>query len=107
MLEVVGHHPGESSLVLVSNDGIPQELDAIRKGWIDATVSQPADAYARWGLYYAKAAISGRKFKPGPTPHGSTIVALPNGMLEDRLAAPLVTIDNVDDSQLWGNGRAP
>jgi simple sugar transport system substrate-binding protein/ribose transport system substrate-binding protein len=90
-------------IAIVSNDGIPQEYDAIRKGEIDATVSQPADAYAKYGLYYIKAAMQGRTFKPGPTDHGSTIVRLPSGILEDQLPAPLVTKANVDDPELWGN----
>ncbi|WP_240655646.1 sugar ABC transporter substrate-binding protein [Paraburkholderia phosphatilytica] len=90
-------------VVIVSNDGIPQEYDAIRKGEIDATVSQPADLYAKYGLYYVKAALEGKTFKPGPTDHGSTIVQLPSGLLEDQLPAPLVTKANVDDKSLWGN----
>ena len=89
-------------ITIVSNDGIPQEFDAIRKGHIDATVSQPADLYAKYALYYAQAAAEGKTFKPGPTDHDSTIIKLPNG-LEDQLAAPLVTKDNVDDKTLWGN----
>ncbi|KAB2346477.1 sugar ABC transporter substrate-binding protein [Actinomadura rudentiformis] len=88
---------------IVSNDGIPQEFDAIRKGEIDATVSQPADAYAKWGLYYIKAAMEGKTFQPGKTDHGSEIVKLPSGILEDQLPAPLVTKENVDDKSLWGN----
>ncbi len=87
---------------VVSNDGIPQEFDAIRKGEIDATVSQPADLYAKYALFYAKAAAEGTTFQPGPTDHDSTIISLPNG-LEDQLPAPLVTKDNVDDQNLWGN----
>jgi ribose transport system substrate-binding protein len=88
---------------IVSNDGIPQEYDAIRKGEIDATVSQPADLYAKYGMYYIKQAMQGKTFKPGPTDHGSTIVKLPSGILEDQLPAPLVTKENVDDPKLWGN----
>ncbi|MFI5890204.1 sugar ABC transporter substrate-binding protein [Actinoplanes sp. NPDC051513] len=87
----------------VSNDGIPQEFDAIRKGEIDATVSQPADLYAKYALFYAKAALDGKTFQPGPTDHDSTIVDVGSGTLEDQLAAPLVTKDNVDDKSLWGN----
>jgi simple sugar transport system substrate-binding protein/ribose transport system substrate-binding protein len=95
---------GEAGHVfVVSNDGIPQELEAIRKGEIDATVSQPADSYAKYGLYYVKAAMQGKTFRPGPTDHGSTIVELPSGLLEDQLPAPLVTKENVDDPELWGN----
>ncbi|WP_330336526.1 sugar ABC transporter substrate-binding protein [Streptomyces sp. NBC_00557] len=90
-------------IAIVSNDGIPQEFDAIRKGEIDATVSQPADAYAKYGLYYIKAAMAGKTFKPGKTDHGSVIVRLPSGILEDQLPAPLVTKANVDDPKLWGN----
>ena len=69
--------PSTSSIV--SNDGIPQEFDAIRKGEIDATVSQPADLYAKYALFYAKAAIDGKTFKPGPTDHDSTIIEVRNG----------------------------
>lgn len=93
--------PGHISVV--SNDGIPQELDAIRRREIDATVSQPADLYAEYALYYARAAAEGRRFSPGRTGHGSTVVSIPNG-LEDRLPAPLVTLENVDDASLWANG---
>jgi len=90
-------------ITIVSNDGIPHEFDAIRKGEIDATVSQPADLYAKWALFYAKAAVEGKSFSPGKTDHDSTIVEVGGGQLEDQLAAPLVTKDNVDDKSLWGN----
>ncbi|MDG4818670.1 sugar ABC transporter substrate-binding protein [Micromonospora sp. WMMD956] len=97
---------------VVSNDGIPEELKNIGDGLIDATVSQPADLYARYGLEYVKAAIEGRTFQPGPTPHGSTIIQVRDGLLEDQLPAPLVTLDGApvagqptvkfDDASLWG-----
>jgi ribose transport system substrate-binding protein len=87
---------------IISNDGIPQEFDAIRKGEIDATVSQPADSYAGVALYWAKQAMAGVTPEVGPTEHGSTVIELPNGF-EDQLPAPLVTKDNVDDPSLWGN----
>ena len=89
-------------IVIVSNDGIPDEFKAIKAGQIDATVSQPADLYAKYALFYAKAALAGQTFQPGPTDHQSTIIKLDNG-LEDQLPAPLVTADNVDDPSLWGN----
>jgi simple sugar transport system substrate-binding protein/ribose transport system substrate-binding protein len=92
--------PGHISII--SNDGIPQEFDAIRKGQIDATVSQPADLYAKYALFYAQAAVDGKTFQAGPPDHDSTIISLPNG-LEDQLPAPLVTKENVDDKALWGN----
>jgi ABC-type sugar transport system substrate-binding protein len=100
MLKLAGE-PGH--VIIVSNDGIPQEFDAIRKGEADATVSQPADLYAKYGLQYLKEAIGGKTFAPGPTDHNSNIVEVAPGVLEDQLAAPLVTKENVDDKSLWGN----
>ncbi|MET8980049.1 sugar ABC transporter substrate-binding protein [Streptomyces sp. NPDC004539] len=98
---------------VVSNDGIPEELKSIAAGKIDATVSQPADLYAKYALYYLKAAIDGKTFKPGRTDHDSTIVQVRDGLLEDQLSAPLVTADGgtyggvpslkSDDTSLWGN----
>ncbi|WNI25687.1 sugar ABC transporter substrate-binding protein [Streptomyces sp. ITFR-16] len=89
-------------ITIISNDGIPEEFDAIKAGKIDATISQPADLYAKYALYYAKAALDGKTFKEGPTDHDSTIIKIPNGF-EDQLPAPLVTKDNVDDPKLWAN----
>ncbi|MGV4983670.1 sugar ABC transporter substrate-binding protein [Streptomyces sp. NPDC001709] len=98
---------------VVSNDGIPEELKSIAEGKIDATVSQPADLYAKYALYYVKAAIDGKTFKPGKTDHDSTIIQVRDGVLEDQLSAPLVTADGgtyggvpsvkSDDKALWGN----
>jgi ABC-type sugar transport system substrate-binding protein len=98
---------------VVSNDGIPEELKSIASGQIDATVSQPADLYAKYALFYVKAAIAGQTFKPGPTDHDSTIIQVRDGVLEDQLSAPLVTRDGAsyggtaslksDDKSLWGN----
>ncbi|MFC9636343.1 sugar ABC transporter substrate-binding protein [Streptomyces mirabilis] len=98
---------------VVSNDGIPEELKSIAAGKIDATVSQPADLYAKYALFYLKAAIDGKAFKPGKTDHDSTIIMVRDGVLEDQLSAPLVTSDGgtyggvpsvkSDDKSLWGN----
>ena len=98
---------------IVSNDGIPEELKDIKAGTVDATVSQPADLYAKYGLYYVQAALAGTTFVAGPTDHDSTIIKVRDGLLEDQLKAPLVTADGAtidgektlkaDDPSLWGN----
>lgn len=93
----------EGHIALVSVDGGPPALDAIRAGSMDATVSQPADQYALWAANYARMAIDGVELQAGPTDHGSEIVELSNGVLEDQLQAPVVTLENVDDPALWGN----
>lgn len=90
-------------VVIVSTDGVPEELKGIRDGFVDATVSQPCDLYAKYGLFYAQAALAGKTYAPGPTDHNSTIVDIGGGNLEDQLPGPLVTKANVDDPTLWAN----
>lgn len=100
-------------ITIISNDGIAAEIQAIASGDIDATISQPADAYAKWALFYAKAAVQGKTFAPGATDHESTIITTPNGLLEDQLPAPVVTKDGAKvgtlntvistSKTLWGN----
>jgi ABC-type sugar transport system substrate-binding protein len=103
----------DGHIVIVSNDGVAAEYKAIKDGSMDATVSQPADLYAKYGLFYAQQALLGKTFPEGPTDHGSNIVKLANGNLEDQLPAPLVTVDGAfpdslkaDDPSLWGNQAA-
>jgi ABC-type sugar transport system substrate-binding protein len=94
---------GEAGHVaLVSIDGSSIGLNAIRDGQLDTLISQPIDLYAKFGVFYAKAAAQGQTFKEGPTDHGSTIVNY-NGSLMDALPGVLVTKTNVDDKSLWGN----
>jgi simple sugar transport system substrate-binding protein/ribose transport system substrate-binding protein len=97
-------------IVIVSNDGVPAEYKAIKAGQMDATVSQPADLYAKVALQYIKDAIAGKTAKTGPGYGGGNVIKTPNGLLEDQLPAPLVTVDgkypgsvSVDDKALWGN----
>jgi len=109
--------PDPAHVYIVSNDGVPQELQDIASGLIDATVSQPADQYAKYGIYYAQQALAGKTFAVGPTDHNSTIVQVRPGVLEDQLSAPLVTATAGDfgngvtsiastDTTLWGNNAS-
>lgn len=100
MLHPVGN---AGHIAIVSTDGVPEELKGIREGFVDATVSQPCDLYAKFGLLYAQAALQGKTYAPGSTDHGSTIVDIGGGNLEDQLPGPLVTKANVDDPSLWAN----
>lgn len=93
----------EGHVVVVGIDGTPQGLDAVRDGTVDAIVSQPIDLYAKYGVSYLKEAAAGKTQRTGPTDHDSTIVETTGGNLEDRLPSPVVTKDNVDDPNLWGN----
>jgi ribose transport system substrate-binding protein len=90
-------------IVMFSNDGTPQEHGWIRTGQLDATISQPANLYAGFAVFYAKQALLGKKYKAGmTTDHGSKIVNL-LGNLEDAIVAPVVSKANVNDPALWGN----
>lgn len=90
-------------IVLFSDDGTPQEHGWIRAGEEDGTISQPANLYAGFAVYYAKQAINGAKYHAGmSTDHGSKIVNL-LGNLEDAIVAPVVSKANVNDPGLWGN----
>ena len=93
-------------IVLFSDDGTPQEHGWIRAGEEDATISQPANLYAQFAVFYAKQAIAGATYKVGETTdHGSKIVNL-LGNLEDAIIAPVVSKANVNDPNLWGNYKA-
>ena len=91
-------------IALVSIDGSPPGLQAIRNGQLDGLVSQPLNLYAKYGVYYAQQAVAGKTFKLGPTNHGSKIVMF-KGNKEDALPGPLVTKANVDDPSLWANQK--
>jgi simple sugar transport system substrate-binding protein/ribose transport system substrate-binding protein len=93
-------------IVLFSDDGTPQEHGWIRAGEEDGTISQPANLYAQFAIFYAKQAVAGAKYHVGmTTDHGSKIVNL-LGNLEDAIVAPVVSKANVNDPNLWGNYKS-
>jgi simple sugar transport system substrate-binding protein/ribose transport system substrate-binding protein len=95
-----------SHVVLVGNDGTPHEHALIRANQLDASISQPANSYAQYAVFYAQAALEGKSYSAGQTTdHNSTIVSL-QGNLEDALPAPVVSKTNVDDPNLWGNAKS-
>jgi ribose transport system substrate-binding protein len=92
-------------IVSVGIDGSPKALVAIRAGTLDATISQPLDLYAKYGIKYVIDAMNGKAFKAGPTDHGSVIVDLGKGTFSDLLPSPTITKANASDPKLWGNGK--
>lgn len=91
-----GHMP------IIAIDGGVEALNAIRKGYLDATVSQPVLDYATYGVDYLQDALDGKKMKAGATDHNSTVIKNGSTFI-DELPAPMVTKKNVDDATLWGN----
>jgi ribose transport system substrate-binding protein len=91
---------------MVAIDGGAAALKAIEAGTLDATISQPVDLYAKYGVQYLQDARAGKKLATGPTDHGSTVVQ-DGDYLVDLLPAPVVTKDNVSDPGLWANSGGP
>ncbi len=88
----------------ISIDASPQALELVRSGDLDAAISQPLDAYAKYGVEYLLDALAGKELQLGKTDHGSEVVEF-NGNKMDLLPAVLVTKANVDDASLWGNAK--
>ena len=87
---------------MVAIDGGVGALNSIRAGTLDATVSQPVNNYAAFGVQYLQEARAGKKLAAGPTEHDSTVVARRRLYLVDQLPAPVVTKQNVDDTEPLG-----
>jgi ribose transport system substrate-binding protein len=95
-----------SHIVLIGNDGTPHEHALIRSNQLDASISQPANSYAQYAIFYARAALEGKTYSAGQsTDHNSKIVNL-LGNPEDALPAPVVDKTNVNDPNLWGNAKS-
>ena len=102
----IGLVPLWPHIVLVGNDGVPHEHALIRAKNLDATISQPANAYAQYAVFYAQQALEGTTYSANQTTdHNSMIVNL-QGNLEDALPAPIVDKTNVNDPTLWGNAKS-
>jgi ABC-type sugar transport system substrate-binding protein len=87
----------------ISIDATPQGLDLVRKGVMDAEISQPVNLYAKYGVEYLKMAIQGKALPgAGSTDHNTKIVLF-NGNAMDLMPATLVTAANVEDKSLWAN----
>jgi ABC-type sugar transport system substrate-binding protein len=89
------------SVVRVAIDGTPAGLNLIRHRALDATVSQPLNAYASRVLEAVALANEGKTLKVGKRSDGQ-VVMTPVGP-QYQLRATLVTLKNVDDPTLWGN----
>lgn len=89
------------SVIRVAIDGTPEGLEGIRGKKLDATVSQPLTGYASTVTDLIKLVTEGGTLEVGEKPDGR-VVDTPVGP-EYQLTATLVTAENVDDPDLWGN----
>lgn len=94
----------EGHVVITGIDGSPVGMQAVRDGYMDATMSQPVVDYATLAVEYLGGALDGETFAAGETDHDSRIEDV-DGRLVDLITAPTVTSENVDDPKLWGNAE--
>lgn len=97
------HKVGEEGHIpIVSIDGGPSALKAIRDGYMESAIEHSPTDHAKWGAFYLKAAFEGKTFAPGPTDHNSEIVKHGTNLM-DKLDPKVITKDNVDSPELWAN----
>ncbi|WEK32766.1 MAG: sugar ABC transporter substrate-binding protein [Candidatus Pseudomonas phytovorans] len=89
------------SIIRIAVDGTPQGLQLIRNKALDATISQPLNAYATKTADLIELVSKGGKIEIGPREDGQ-VVETPVGP-QYQLKATLVTSDNVDSPTLWAN----
>ena len=89
------------SVIRVAIDGTPQGLQLIREGKLDGTVSQPLGAYATKTAELIELVYNGGTIEIGPRDDGR-VIETPVGP-QYQLNATLVTADNVESGDLWGN----
>lgn len=92
----------DGHIYLIGIDGTPYDHDMIRDRKLDAAVSQPLLNYAKLGIKYAVDAHAGIEVKLGSTDHNSEII-IQKGIIQDLLPSTIVTLENVEDPELWGN----
>ncbi|WP_455924456.1 sugar ABC transporter substrate-binding protein [Pseudomonas putida] len=89
------------SIIRIAVDGTPQGLQLIRSRALDATVSQPLNAYATKTAELIDLVSRGGQIAIGPRDDGQ-VVDTPVGP-QYQLKATLVTAANVDSPMLWAN----
>ncbi|QKZ05746.1 MULTISPECIES: sugar ABC transporter substrate-binding protein [Pseudomonas] len=89
------------AIIRIAVDGTPQGLQLIRSHALDATISQPLNAYASKTADLIEWVSKGGKVDIGPRDDGQ-VVDTPVGP-QYQLKATLVTAQNVDSPLLWAN----
>jgi ABC-type sugar transport system substrate-binding protein len=92
-------HPGHVALTEI--DGVPEDLNAVRQGYMDASISQPMTQIAQDAVYWLLQEIHGQAIHAGPTSHGTLVER--GGTLHDYIPPVVVTRQNVNDPSLWAN----
>lgn len=90
-------------IALVSIDGTPAALNAVRQGYLDASISQPLDLYVKHAVHFAQKALN-LPTQANEAEMKGTIVEV-DGNKQNLLPATPVDQSNVSDAALWGNSK--
>lgn len=88
-LQLLKTNEEDGHIVIVTVDGTPGVIQYIKDGVIDAACSQPAYEMAEGAVDYLTKALNGEEKI--------------DACIDNSLAPTIITIDNADDSGLWGN----
>jgi len=103
VLEMNGYKKGE--IILVSTAGMPMGLQLVREGWCQVTVEQPVIAQALGVAMFLDQIVNRQCPKPGTYDVGGleSVLVYQDYGPELQLPGGVITIDNVDEPQWWGN----
>jgi len=103
VLEAHGYEKGD--IVMMGTDGAPTGLDLVRDGWMQVNIAVPMVQQA-WGLYeFIDDIVAKKEIKPGTYDIKGIKSELINEKWGPTLYLPgeIITKDNVDNPDLWGN----
>lgn len=92
--------PGHMPFAVI--DGTPEELDAVRDGWLTASIVQPLGTIADAAVEWLNIAMDDGQIEEGPTDRGTEVVDV-DGTLRELIPPVVVTRDDVEDPTLWAN----
>jgi ribose transport system substrate-binding protein len=99
------HKYKKGDIVMIGTDGAPTGLDLVRDGWMQINIAVPMVQQA-WGLYeFFDDIINKKEIKPGTY----DIRGVKADLIKEKwgptlyLPGEIITKDNVDNPDLWGN----
>ncbi|UCF06326.1 MAG: substrate-binding domain-containing protein, partial [bacterium] len=105
VLEDKGYSKGD--IKIVGTDGVPEALDMIREGWLESTVNTPIISEVNGIWEFMDEVLSGKEIAAGDYDILGVECELIYEDWGPTLYVPgtITNMDNVDDSQWWGNAE--
>jgi ribose transport system substrate-binding protein len=109
VLEDHGFAPGDGKLIFMGTSGLPVGLDLVREGWMALTVDYPLSPLYVSAIDVVSILRSGATLAPCTWEIGGYTNVLTQEAWGPTLWVPgeVITKENVDDPNLWGNVQIP